>query len=164
MLERVGHEPTRNELRRRRRQAGRLARGGALEFATLLQKTQSQGVVETAGEELEREQKYVADADGALQTLARAGQTGGQLVGVMLTITLAAAIGFVGVKVNSEVEDSITDKDLSSTNAENQTIYENTSESISGGFTDAMGLTDIVFLVLMFSVVLGALLAFRSAR
>jgi len=149
---------------RRRHDPRAFAASGLREAAGLYAAVRTRGLRATLRRELAREREYVADADTAAGTVLRAGQSGSQLVGVMLTITLAAAIGFVGVKVNSEVQDSITDKDLSATAAENQTVYENTSESIGQGFADAMGLSDIVFLVLMFGVILTALLAFRSRR
>lgn len=137
---------------------------GIKEAGKLAAATAMNGARQTAREEIARDKEFVAGADSGLGKMLRAGQSGSQLVGVMLTIVLAAAIGFVSVKINSEVENSITDKDLGSTDDVNQTVYENTSESISGGFTDAMGLTDIVFLVLMFGVILGALLSFRGRR
>lgn len=186
----------------------------------------------------------------------RVGQSSTQLVGVMLTIVIAAAVGFVGTKVTSEIDQSsdfdtadaqtvtnesytanFSDTHVRPVNAENDpaleddddvfgdfednevvyrtsdgeaqltegtdydwfahngtvklynttatqgsdsdpngtyavtynytdqpTEYGNTSESISGGFTDAMGLTDIIFLILMFGVIMGVLLAFRGRR
>lgn len=144
--------------------ARRKASAGATELTDLVARAVIQGARPTAREEIERDRKWVADADSTAQKMLRAGQSGGQLVGVMLTITIAAAIGFVGIKINSSVEDSITDKDLQNTDDVNQSVYENASESISGGFSDAMGLSDIVFLVLMFSVIMGVLLAFRARR
>lgn len=158
---------TLSNARRRARRLGdpqAFAEGGAREAARLYAATAVRGPRATLRDELATEREYVSGADSAATTLLRAGQSGSQLVGVMLTITLAAAIGFVGVKVISEIQGSITDKDLSATADANQSVYENTSETISTGFSDAMGLTDIVFLVLMFGVVLGALLAFRSRR
>lgn len=153
-------EPTRNEIRKQRRRAGdaagQFARDGFTEFNRLQAAVKTFGALSTAKKEIGKDAEYVAEADGALATVARAGQTGGQLVGVMLTITLAAAIGFVGTKVISEIDGSIDTTD--------GTNYDNASDSIGGGFADAMGLTDIVFLVLMFSVILGALLAFRGQR
>jgi hypothetical protein len=153
-------EPTRNQIRKQRRRAGDAAQGfatdGFSEFNRLQAMVQTYGALTTAKKELEKDKEYVEEADGTLRTLARAGQTGGQLVGVMLTITLAAAIGFVGTKVISEIDGSIDTTE--------GTNYDNASDSIGGGFADAMGLTDIVFLVLMFSVILAALLAFRGQR
>lgn len=92
------------------------------------------------------------------------GQTGQQLVAVLLTIVIAAAVGYVGVAVTEDINDSVTDKDLANTDDNNQTNYENASENLQTGFVDAMSLVDITFLVLMFSVILGALLAFRGRR
>ena len=135
---------------------GSLMAGGFSEFQRLYTKTQFEGAAWTAKDELKKDAEYVTDADSTLGTIMRAGQSGGQLVGVMLTITLAAAIGFVGTKVTSEIDSSIDTKQ--------GTAYDNASNSIGNGFADAMGLTDIVFLVLMFGVILGALLAFRGQR
>lgn len=140
------------------------ATAGATEALGLWGRSRTFGARETAAHELARERDYVKGADGLGETVLRASQSGSQLVGVMLTITIAAAVGFVGTRIGSELEDSLTDKDLSKTTAENQTIYENSTESIGSGFADAMGLTDIVFLVLMFTVIIGALLAFRGSR
>lgn len=144
--------------------AAGLVRDGGREAVSIAASTTARGAGRTALREAERERQYVRDADSTLSRVIRAGQSGTNIVGVMLVIVVAAAIGFVGTKVGSELEDSITDKDLSNTDAGNQTIYENTTESIGGGFADAMGLTDIVFLILIFSVILGALLAFRGNR
>ncbi|MUV59782.1 hypothetical protein [Halobacterium sp. CBA1126] len=97
--------------------------------------------------------------------LASSSQVGGvNLIGVMFAIIMAAAIGMIGTTVISSISNSVTDRDLSSVAAENQTVYENASESIGTGFANAMGLTDIVFLVLMFVVVIGALFLARRAQ
>jgi len=77
----------------------------------------------------------------------QAGQTAGdQLVNVMLVITVAAAIGFVGTKVISEIDSSISVTQGSD--------FDHAIDNISGGYADAMGLSDIVFIVLMFGVIL----------
>jgi len=148
-----------NERRRARRlheDARQFVGDGQFEAKRLLASVFAYGAGTTLRRELAREREYIADADTAAGTVLRAGQSGSQLVGVMLTITLAAAIGFVGTKVTSEIDSSIDTTD--------GTAYDNASNSISQGFADAMGLTDIVFLVLMFGVILTALLAFRSRR
>lgn len=179
----------------------------------------------------------------------RAGQSGDQLVNVLLVIVIAVAIGFIGVDVNEEI-DSSTDvgdldgEDVTVRNETTDTIvfngsrgttsqsfyqvndewraasfdddevafnnsdaeltedtdytwftgngtfrFENTSaidnntkanvtynytetrndfslanDNLSGGFADAMGLVDIVFIVLLFGVILSVLLAFRMRR
>lgn len=127
---------------------------GMTEAAEIAADTTVQGPTATARQEVQKEREFISGANTRLGKLMRAGQTSGQLVAVMLTITVAAAIGFVGTKVISEMDSSIDTTD--------GTVYDNASTSISQGFADAMGLTDIVFLVLMFGVILGALLAFRS--
>jgi len=115
-----------------------------------------------------REAWAEAQRDGGMRTAGRThekyarGQLGGgRLVRVMLVIVIAAAVGYIGVKLNSELQNSING-DLTSIDAGNQTRYENASESIAEGFADAMGLTDIVFIVLMFGVILGVLMVFRA--
>ncbi|GAA0305736.1 hypothetical protein [Halarchaeum salinum] len=97
--------------------------------------------------------------------LAASSQVGGvNLIGVMFAIIMAAAIGMIGTTVISSISQSVTSRDLESVSAANQTVYENASESIGTGFANAMGLTDIVFLVLMFVVVIGALFLARRAQ
>jgi len=135
-----------------------------MELLRIANAVEDDGVLETAREEISTERDYVAGADSPASTMLRAGQSGGQLVAVMITIVIAAAIGFVGTSVIATLQGSVTERDISEIDPQNRTIYENTSDSIGGGFTDAMALTDVVFLVLMASVVLGALLAFRGAR
>lgn len=147
---------TKNQIRKARRTSGALADNASVQGQLLIAKTLTQGALSTAREEIGIERDYVASADSSAGKLLRAGQSGGQLVGVMLTITIAAAVGFIGTKVTSEIDDSID-----TTAGSN---YDNASNSISSGFADAMGLSDIVFLVLMFSVIMGVLLAFRQRR
>lgn len=137
---------------------------GGMELLRIAQSVEDDGVLDTARQELATEREYVASADSTASTMLRAGQSGGQLVAVMITIVIAAAVGFVGTTVIASLEDSVTDENVSEIDPENRTIYENTTHEIGGGFADAMSLTDVVFLVLMASVVLGALLAFRGAR
>ncbi|GAA0305724.1 hypothetical protein [Halarchaeum salinum] len=99
----------------------------------------------------------VAADDGVTATLVAAGQVGGvNLIGVMFAIIMAAAIGMVGTTVISSIDQSIDTPEGSK--------YQNASDSIASGFANAMGLTDIVFLVLMFVVVIGALFLARRAQ
>jgi len=133
----------------------RMAMQSQLEWKRLRANVDAQGVRETAREELQTEKEYFADRDDGMgAAMLRAGQTGGRLVSVMITIVIAAAVGFVGTTVISSIDESI--------DAPDDSEYANASDSIGEGFADAMGLTDVVFLVLMASVVLGALLAFRA--
>lgn len=88
------------------------------------------------------------------ERVLRTGQTGDRLVSVMLVIVIAAAIGLIGTDVTEEIDSSI-----SVTAGSN---FDDAANNISSGYASAMGLTDIVFIVLMFSVILGALLAFRA--
>jgi hypothetical protein len=129
---------------------------GIEEASRLDMDVQTDGAAGTARAEIAREREYVNGAESTFGRVLRAGQSGGNLVGVMLTITIAAAVGFVGTVVISELDDSIE--------TSNGTHYDNASDDIASGFSDAMGLSDIVFLVLMFGVVLAALLGFRGRR
>ncbi len=130
---------------------------GQLEASRIFADVQADGVRETARNEFETEKQFFADRNSGIgSAMLRAGQTGGRLVSVMITIVIAAAVGFVGTTVISSIDGSI--------DAPEGSQYANTSDSIASGFADAMALTDVVFLVLMASVVLGALLAFRGAR
>lgn len=99
----------------------------------------------------------VASARERAEThVVRSGQMGGvNLVGVMFAIILASAVGMVGVKVISAIDQSMSFKANST--------YANASNHIAGGFAQAMSLTNIVFLVLMFVVVIGALFLARHA-
>lgn len=133
-----------------------VAEGSLREANDLVAQTKVKGPLQTLKDEVSRDKRHVGRASSTAGKLLRAGQSGSQLVGVMLTITLAAAIGFVGTKVTAEIDESIDTQAGSN--------YAQAEDNISAGFADAMGLTDIVFLVLMFGVILGALLAFRSQR
>ncbi len=135
-----------------------------MELLRLVNSVQDDGVLDTARQELATEREYVGGADSAGATMLRAGQSGGQLVAVMITIVIAAAVGFIGTTVIASLESSVSEEDISEIDPQNRTVYENATSDIGGGFADAMELTDVVFLVLMASVVLGALLAFRGAR
>lgn len=86
----------------------------------------------------------------------RGQSTGDQLVGVMLVIVIAAAIGFIGTDVNADINDSIS--------VAGNSAFSDAQDNLSTGYADAMGLTDVVFIVLLFSVILAALLAFRGGR
>lgn len=78
---------------------------------------------------------------------------GDQIINVFLVIVVATSIGFIGTDVTEEINDS--------TQISNNDTLKNANENISAGYADAMGITDIVFIVLMFGVILGVLLTFR---
>ena len=82
-----------------------------------------------------------------------AGQ-GGQLVDVMLVIVITAVIGFVGLAVVQTTDDS----------QEFTGEYDNSSDSLSGGVTDAFDLVSVVYIVLMLVVIIGALVGLRGRR
>jgi len=139
-----------------RQTALHLMREGNREALRIYNDVKILGPRKTARREIEEEREYVQNAETTGQTVLRAGQAGGNLVNVMLILVIAAAVAMIGTKVLSELDDSI---DVSA-----GTNYANAKDNISAGFTDAMQLTDIVFLVLMFGVILAALLGFRSVR
>ncbi|MUV59781.1 hypothetical protein [Halobacterium sp. CBA1126] len=115
------------------------------------------GVRSTVRHEARQRGVAVTSEDGVTDTLVAASQVGGvNLIGVMFAIIMAAAIGMVGTTVISSIDQSIDQPEGSK--------YQNASDSIASGFANAMGLTDIVFLVLMFVVVIGALFLARRAQ
>lgn len=88
--------------------------------------------------------------------LVRAGQLGDNLVNVMLVIVIAGVIGYVGIKVTSETEDSIEVGD--------NTAFDNASSSLTGGLETSFGLVEVVFIVLMLAIIVGALVVLRGRR
>jgi hypothetical protein len=94
------------------------------------------------------------EPDGAVQTLKYAGQMGGDLVGVVLSITIAAVIGYVGLSVLSSTENS--------TDFEQDSNFDNASNELSGGIESAFSLMDVVFIALMLGIIVSALLFLRQ--
>lgn len=88
--------------------------------------------------------------------MVRAGQGGGDIVNVMLVIVIASVVGFVGIKATSETDQSI--------DVANDSEYQNASDSITSGFTSAMDLTEVVFIVLMLGVIIISLVGLRGRR
>lgn len=79
-----------------------------------------------------------------------------RLVPAILVIGIASIVGFIVVDVISEVDDSIS--------VTTGSDFDNATNSISSGFTSAMDLIEVVFIVIMASVilaVLGGVVAFR---
>lgn len=132
-------------------------RHGRREMSRQLARVATRGVRGYARREL---QERPRSSNPAL----RAGQTTGDIVSIILVIVVAAVIGYVGVKVGSTTEDSITDTDLANTNAENQTQFENSTESVTSGFASSMDLVEVVFIVLMLSAVIAVLVGLRGRR
>lgn len=90
--------------------------------------------------------------------IARLGQNV-DVVGVLLTIVVAAVVGYVGLIVGSETEDA-TDFDTSQ-DAGNQTEFENASESLTGGIETSFSLVEVVFITLMLALIIGTLVGLR---
>ncbi|PSQ93560.1 MAG: hypothetical protein BRD52_00985 [Bacteroidetes bacterium SW_4_67_19] len=88
--------------------------------------------------------------DGGL--LVRAGQSV-DLVGVMLTITVAAVVGYVGLSVMSTTEDTA---DFTSGSA-----FDNASTSLTSGIESAFSLAEVVFIVLLLGVIITILVTLR---
>lgn len=97
-----------------------------------------------------------AQTDYSDNMLVRAGQLGDNLVNVMLVIVIAGVIGYVGIKVTSETEDSI---DVTANSA-----FDNASNSLTQGLETSFGLVEVVFIVLMLAIIVGALVVLRGRR
>lgn len=72
-----------------------------------------------------------------------------RLVPAILVIVVAAVVAFIGVDVISEVDDSIE--------VTTGSDFDNSTNSVSSGFTSAMDLIEVVFIVIMASVILAVL-------
>lgn len=86
--------------------------------------------------------------------LRAAGQRGSDVVNVMLVIVIASVVGYVGIKATSETEDSIE--------VTAGTEFDNASNSITSGFSSAMDLTEVVFIVLMLGIIIAVLVGLRA--
>lgn len=87
-----------------------------------------------------------------------------RLVPIVLVIGTAAILGYIVADIGQEVYDNVVDRDLSTVDENNKTAYENSSESIASGFAGGMSLVEVVFIVMMASVilaVLGGVMRFR---
>lgn len=103
---------------------------------------------------LKQELQAEFDRDRHDNSLVAAAQMGGDVVNTMLVIVIAAVVGFVGIKATSETDSSI---DVASGSE-----YDNASNSLTEGFTSAMDLTEVVFIVLMLGVIILALVGLRG--
>jgi hypothetical protein len=101
--------------------------------------------------------QYAADEDAG--TIRRAGQQGG-LVGTVLGITIAAVVAYVGLQVANKTRDAggISGEGV---DAGNQTAFQNSSESLTSGLESGMSLLEVVFIVLLLSLIVGALVGLR---
>jgi len=89
---------------------------------------------------------------------ARAGQSM-DIVGIFLTITVAAVVGYVGLTVMSKTENAGS-VDTSPTR-ENQSEFANASEDLTSGVGTSMGLSEVVFIVLILGAIIGVLVGLR---
>jgi hypothetical protein len=103
--------------------------------------------------------KYAAEDDAG--HLRRAGQQGG-LVGTVLGITIAAVVAYVGIQVLSRTQDaSGIDQSVAENDPANATEFENASLSVTTGVESGMSLLEVVFIVLLLSLIVGALVGLR---
>jgi hypothetical protein len=101
------------------------------------------------------EAKYAVDYDEEQATTARslvAGQDR-DLIGTMLTVIIAAVIGFAGLVVMSRTE--------STTSFESNSAFDNSSQSLSGGVETFFSMVEVVFIAIVLSLIIGALLFLR---
>jgi hypothetical protein len=93
---------------------------------------------------------YSPEADAGM--VKRAGQQGG-LVGTVLGITIAAVVAYVGISVMSKTEETTDYSDGSA--------FDNASDSVTSGVESGMSLLEVVFIVLLLSLIVGALVGLR---
>jgi hypothetical protein len=93
---------------------------------------------------------YSPDEDAGI--IKSAGQQGG-LVGTVLGITIAAVVAYVGITVMSKTEETGDYTEGSS--------FDNASESVTQGVESGMSLLEVVFIVLLLSLIVGALVGLR---
>jgi len=84
--------------------------------------------------------------------MARAGQSA-DLVGVMLTVTVAAVIGYIGLQVMSTTEQS--------SEFQQGSEFDNASQSLTAGVESAFSLAEVVFIVLLLGVIITVLVTLR---
>jgi hypothetical protein len=101
-----------------------------------------------------------ASLDSGPSLRARVGQMGNDLIGAMLVIVIAATVGYVGIQVASETQDS-AGFDTAGTDAANQTQFENASESLTLGLESAFSLAEVVFIVLFLGIIITVLVGLR---
>lgn len=105
-----------------------------------------------------RAKRKAATPDPDAPLAVRVGQNV-DVVGVILTIIVAAVVGYVGLIVGSDTEDATGFN--TSQNAENQTAFENSSESLTGGIETSYSLVEVVFITLMLALIIGTLVGLR---
>lgn len=87
--------------------------------------------------------------------IGRAGQDV-NLVGVMLTIGIAAVVGYAVIFASSETESSI---DVTANSG-----FDNASTSLTSGLESAFSLVEVAFIALILVVVIGAFLLLQARR
>jgi hypothetical protein len=107
--------------------------------------------LEYAVEEAKREVDYDEEQATTARTLV-AGQDR-DLIGTMLTVIIAAVIGFAGLVVMSRTE--------STTSFESNSAFDNSSQSLSGGVETFFSMVEVVFIAIVLSLIIGALLFLR---
>jgi hypothetical protein len=91
------------------------------------------------------------DAPGA-SSLARAGQNV-DIVGAAITLVVVAVVSYVGLQAISSTEDA--------TSLDSGSTLSNASDSLDTGVESAFGLMEVVFIVLLLSVIIALLIGLR---
>lgn len=128
--------------------AKRLARDGAMEVAHQASGISTFGFRDHVKREVD---EHTTDRD-ATTWRAKAGQSV-DIVGVFLTITVAAVIGYIGLTVMSETESTAEFTDNSE--------FDNASEDLTSGVGTSMGLSEVLFIVLILGAIIGVLVGLR---
>jgi hypothetical protein len=101
--------------------------------------------------EAKREVGYESDRETTVRSLA-AGQDR-DLVGVMLTVIVAAVIGYAGLVVMSRTENTAE--------FDSNSEFQNSSNSLSGGIETFFSMVEVVFIAIVLGLIIGALLFLR---
>lgn len=89
--------------------------------------------------------------------LMRAGQAlGDNLVNVVLVIVIASVIGYVGISVMSTTNETV--------DVEANSAFDNASTSLTTGTETAFSLVEVVYIVLLLGIIVGALVFLRGGR
>lgn len=101
------------------------------------------------------EAKREVDYDDELDTTARSMVAGQDrdLVGVMLTVIVAAVIGYAGLVVMSRTENTAE--------FDSNSEFQNSSNSLSGGIETFFSMVEVVFIAIVLGLIIGALLFLR---
>lgn len=84
--------------------------------------------------------------------VAKVGQSV-DVVGVMLTIVVAAVVGYVGLVVMSDTEDT--------TSFTSNSAFDNASTNLTSGVETSFSLIEVVFITLMLALIIGTLVGLR---